>query len=354
MLGLKLRSAGALVLLVALFWPAPSAAAPRPAERQGGLPRIGLVLDGSRDDESFNQLAYEGALIARTRYDINFSYVEAATGSTPVYVRDLERFARQGYDLVIGVGFTMAPAMLQAARAFPRTHFALVDSEPVDARGRTVNVSNVANLLFREQESGYLVGYMAGLMEKEKIGSATHNTIGALGGISIPPVNRYIAGYSQGARAADPRIKILLAYNGSFSDQARAYQIGLRQIRRRADILFQVAGAAGLGYLNAAQAKSHYGIGVDADQSYLGSYIMTSAIKRVDQAIVLTVGNLVGGRFRAGDNIFDLRDGGTGYGTVSPMVPQSVINQVNARASLIAAGKIVPTTVISLTTSGGP
>jgi basic membrane protein A len=335
------------LLLAALSMPASTGAAPRSAGRATAPPRIGLVLDGSRDDQSFNQLAYEGALIARTRYGVNFSYVQSRKMSTQVYARDLKRFARQGYALVIGVGFTMARAMLQAARAFPHTHFALIDSAPVDARGRTVNARNVANILFREQESGYLVGYMAGLMEKQKVGTARHNTIGVMGGISIPPVNRYIAGYIQGARAADPSIKILPAYNGSFTAQGRAYQIGLHQIARGADILFQVAGAAGLGYLKVAQQKNVYGIGVDADQSYLGSYMMTSAVKRVDQAIVLSVSKLVDGTFRGGDNIFDLQNHGTGYATVGSMVPQGIIDQVNAQEQLIAAGKLVPTTVIS-------
>jgi basic membrane protein A len=242
----------------------------------------------------------------------------------------------------------MAAAMLQAARALPHTAFALVDSAPVDARGRTVNVNNVANLVFREQESGYLVGFMAGLMEKQKIARARNNTIAAMGGIRIPPVTHYIAGYIQGARAADPQIRILLAYSGSFTDQDRALKIGFAQISRGADILFPVAGAAGLGYLKAAQQKHVYGIGVDADQSVLGSFMMTSAVKKVDQAIVRTIGRLVAGKFRGGDNIFDVRNQGTGYETVGSMVPQTIVDQVNMQERLIAAGKVVPTTVISL------
>jgi basic membrane protein A len=344
----KRRCAIALLLsLAALSMPAYIDAAPRTASHARAPLRVGLVLDvNGRDDEGFNQLAYEGAVMARSVYAINFDYVEASAGSTPIYAQNLERFARQGYDLVIGVGFLMAQAMLQAARAFPHTDFALVDSAPADASGRTVNMKNVANLFFREQESGYLVGYMAGLMEKEKVGAARHNTIGAMGGVSIPPVNRYIAGYIQGARAADPGIKILLGYSGSFTAEPPAFVIGLDQIARGADILFQVAGSSGLGYLRAAQQKHVYGIGVDADQSYLGSYIMTSALKKVDQAIVGIVGDVASGSFKGGDINLSLKNDATGYGTVGMMVPQSIIAQVNAQARLIAAGKLVPTTVI--------
>jgi basic membrane protein A len=285
-------------------------------------------------------------LIARTVYRINFDYVVSSAASTQVYTQNLERFARQGYGLVIGVGFPMNVAMFRAARAFPATHFGLVDAQPVDETGTTVNMKNVANLLFKEQESGYLVGYMAGLMEKGKVGTARHHTIGVLGGLSIPPVNRYIAGYIQGARAADPGIKILLGYSQSFTDEGLAHTIGLGQIARGADILFQVAGASGLGYLQAAEEKQVYGIGVDADQAYLGAYIMTSAVKKVDQAVVVTVGNMINGSFKGGDNIFSLKNNATGYSPAGPMVPQSIIAQANAQEHLIAAGRLVPTTAI--------
>jgi basic membrane protein A len=309
--------------------------------------RVGLALDiGGRDDKSFNQLAYEGAQEAQQKYGITFSYVTAPSISDQIYLQNLSTFARQGYNLVIGVGFLMAKAMYKAAKAYPNTHFALIDSAPSDAKGNTVNLPNVANIFFREQESGYLVGYMAGLMEKGKVGAAIHNTIGAMGGISIPPVNRYIAGYIQGARAADPSIKIKLGYSGDFNDQGKALNIGLAQIAQGADILFQVAGGAGLGYLKAAQKKGGYGIGVDADQSALGPYIMTSALKKVDKAVLLTIGRTQAGSFKGGDNLFSLANAATGYGKVGSFVPNSIILQVAAQAKLIASGKIVPVTVI--------
>ncbi|HWE60325.1 MAG TPA: BMP family ABC transporter substrate-binding protein, partial [Chloroflexota bacterium] len=216
-----LAAACALLLpLSALSLPAHTSAAPRVATHARAAVHVGLVLDvGGRDDKSFNQLAYEGATAAQKKYGIQFNYVQSPTVSDQVYYEELARFARAKDDLVIGVGFLMSKAMLKVAQQFPNEHFAIIDSSPQDAKGNTVNLPNVANIYFREQESGYLVGYMAGLMEKGKVGKATHNVIGTMGGISIPPVNRYIAGYIQGARAADPSIKIKLGYSQSFTDE---------------------------------------------------------------------------------------------------------------------------------------
>ena len=301
---------------------------------------------GGLDDKGFNHMADLGALAAQKQYGITFKPIQTRVQSDALYYANLATFARQGYDLVFGIGFAMQASMYKVAKAYPKVHFGLVDGAPTDAKGNTVNLPNVANLFFREQESGYLVGYMAGLMEKGKVGTATHNIIGAMGGFSIPPVNRYIAGYYQGARAADPSVKIILQYSSSFNDQNVSDHIGLSQISKNADILFAVAGGAGLGYLNAAKTKNVYGIGVDSDQLYLGPYMMTSAVKKVDQAVLQTIGAFVTGKFKAGDNTFDLSTNSTGYGTVGSMVPKSIAAQVAAQAKLIASGKLVPTTVI--------
>ena len=337
-----------LIPLAAMLLPAQGASAHVAAARSHAAAlRIGLVLDtGGRNDKGFNQLAYEGAQTAQTMYGIQFSYVTTTTVSDALYYQNLASFARQKYDLVIGVGFLMENAMYKVSKAYPNEKFALIDGAPTDPKGNTVNQPNVANLFFREQESGYLVGYMAGLMEKGKVGAATHGVIGTMGGIPIPPVNRYIAGYVEGARAADSSIKIKLGYNGDFNNLGKAENIGLGQVAAGADILFAVAGGAGNGYLKAAEKKGVYGIGVDADQIFLGPYIMTSAVKKVDKAVLLTIAAVKNGTFKGGDNLFTLKNDATGYGTVGKMVPAGIIAQVKAQAALIAAGKIVPTTVI--------
>ncbi|MDQ2742745.1 MAG: BMP family ABC transporter substrate-binding protein [Chloroflexota bacterium] len=306
---------------------------------------VGLVTDvGGINDKSFNHLAYLGLEKARTKYHIKADYIQS-TGAAD-YVPNLTHFARAHYDLTIGVGFLMTGAMYQVATQFPGQKFALIDGAPTNAKGATVNLRNVANLFFKEQESGYLVGIIAGLMEKNHVGVATHNTIGFMGGVSIPPVNRYIAGYVAGARHADPGIHILRGYSQSFTNEGAGKEIGLTQISGGADILFQVAGASGLGYLAAAQQRGKYGIGVDASQGYLGRFVITSALKKVDVAVLLMIKQTMQGRFRGGDHHFDLQNNSTGFAKPSPVVPSWVTAQARTYERLIKRGSIVPPTII--------
>ncbi len=303
--------------------------------------RVGVVLDvGGPNDHSFNQLAYEGLQEAGAKLHSKDNFV---TSRGPAdYVPYLSLFASRHYDLTIGVGFLMANAMYTVAKQYPNQKFALIDSAPADASGNNVNLPNVENLFFKEQESGCLVGIMAGLMEKEKVGKAKHNTIGWMGGISIPPVNRYIAGYVACARKVDPSVKFRSGYSQSFTDVGKGKEIGLAQISAGADILFQVAGNSGNGYLAAAQQRGKYGIGVDADESNLGTYVMTSALKKVDQAVFLTVQSVVNHRFHSGDHRFSLKNNGTGYAAPASYVPASIVAQVNAWAAKIKSGKYSP------------
>src|SRR5439155_962359 len=135
-------------------------------------------------------------------------------------------------------------------------------------------------------DRGYLVGYLAGLEEKRRPGP---DLVGSVGGEKQPPVDRFIAGYQAGAKAADPGIKVVNGYSQDFTDQAKCKQIALNQIEQGAGVVFQVAGACGLGALDAAKEKHVWGIGVDADQSFLGPHILTSAVKRVDAAVFLAI-----------------------------------------------------------------
>ncbi len=179
------------------------------------------------------------------------------------------------------------------ASAFPKNKFAIVD---VDATGLKHKPKNVEGLLFHEQEAGYLVGYAAGLWAKSHNGKA----VGSVGGLKIPPVDRYIAGFQYGAKKADPGIKTLNGYSNDFVKQAKCKETALNQIAQGSVVEFQVAGQCGLGVLDAAHEKNIFGVGVDADQGYLGSWVMTSALKRVDVAVYNAIqaanhGTLAGG-----------------------------------------------------------
>lgn len=302
---------------------------------------VGLVTDvGGLHDKSFNRGADLGLKAAERQFGITGTVVESKTLAD--YVPNLRRFAQQHTGLTIAVGFSMQNAVYRIAREFPHDKFALVDAAPTDARNRVRNLSNVANLFFKEQESGYLVGIIAGLMEKHKVGKATHGVIGYLGGVSIPAVDRYLAGYVAGAQRADPGITILGGYAQSFENPPAGLSVGLDQINHHADILFQVAGASGQGYLSAAQRRGVYGIGADSNQRYLGSYIIASALKRIKVAVKIAIRQAQVGQFSGGDHRLGLAQKATGFAVSSTALPPSIVAQAKAYARKIAAGSIVP------------
>jgi basic membrane protein A len=303
--------------------------------------KIGLVTDiGGLNDRGFNHLSYVGLQRAQRELGVQQRVYQAK--STQEYVPNLSTFARQGYDLTIGVGFTEAIAIDTAATNFPKAKFAIVD---VDQSLEPHKPKNLLGLLFREQETGYLVGYLAGLEEKRRAGP---DVIGSVGGQKQPPVDRFIAGYQAGAKAANPGITVLNNYSEDFADQAKCKQIALNQIEQGAGVIFQVAGGCGLGALDAAQEKGVWGIGVDADQSFLGPHILTSAVKRVDTAVFLAIKSVVEDRFKGGTNlIFGLKQNGVGIGKISPKVPKSDVQALYKVRADIISGKIknIPTEV---------
>jgi basic membrane protein A len=247
---------------------------------------------------------------------------------------------------VIAVGFLMESAIGQVAKQFPKTHFAIIDDSVKSAGIK--GAKNVEGLLFKEQESGYLAGYLAGLMEQRsgpRLNKA--NVVSTVGGIKLPAVDHYIAGFQAGAKKADPTIKTLNGYSNSFTAQDKCKSLAEAQIAQGSDIVFQVAGGCGLGALSAANSHHYWGIGVDADQGYLGPYILVSAIKRVDQAVYLTTQAEEKGTFHGGTDVtFSLKDGGTGIAGISKLVPPALVSKVDSIASQIKSGKIVPPNVV--------
>jgi len=291
------------------------------------------------NDRGFNHLSYVGLLRAQRELGLQQRVYQAK--STQEYIPNLSTFARQGYDLTIGVGFTEADAIDTVATNFPNSKFAIVD---VDQTQEKHKPANLLGLLFTEQETGYLVGYLAGLEEKRLPGK---DVIASVGGQKQPPVDRFIAGYQAGARAADPGVTTLNAYSDDFNDQAKCKQIALNQIDQGASVVFQVAGGCGLGALDAAKEKGVWGIGVDADQSFLGPHILTSAVKRVDTAVFDAIKLVADGKFKGGNIVFGLKDNGVGIGKISPKVPKSEVKKVMQIRADIIAGKIknIPTEV---------
>jgi basic membrane protein A and related proteins len=273
--------------------------------------RVGMVTDiGGLNDRSFNESAYKG--LQKAESDLGIEIRAVTSKSNADYVPNLSTLARQKYDLVIAVGFLMAEATEKVAGQFPDTNFAIIDSSQAAMKSKPKNVEGI---LFKENEAGYLVGFMAGLYAKDKGGDQVVSTVG---GLKIPPVDAYIAGFQKGAKDANGDIKTLNAYSEDFVDQAKCKELALNQIAEGSQVVFQVAGQCGLGALDAAKEKGKQGIGVDADQGYLGDHIMTSALKKIDEAVFTTVQEVQDGSFKAGtDNVFDVKSGGVGYGKVN-------------------------------------
>jgi basic membrane protein A len=301
--------------------------------------KIGMVTDiGGLNDRSFNAAAYTGLKESKSQLGADIRVLTSSSNAD--YVPNLSSLARQKYDLVIAVGFLMSDATEKVAKSFPNTKFAIIDSSQAAMKSKP---ANVAGLLFAEQQSGYLAGYMAGLYVKDKGGK---QVISSVGGQKIPPVDHYIAGYQAGAKAANPKIQALNDYSQDFVDQAKCKELALTQIAKGSQVVFQVAGQCGLGALDAAKEKGVQGIGVDVDQAYLGPQVMTSALKKIDQAVLQTVKKLQDASFKAGDTLFDLKNNGTGIGKTNS-VGKKYVPEVAKVAAKIKSGAItnIPDTV---------
>jgi basic membrane protein A and related proteins len=298
-----------------------------------------LVTDiGGLNDKSFNHLAYVGLLTAQ-KHGIKGRVIQSKSPAD--YIPNLQACVRSGAGITIGVGFLMTDAMDAVASSFPSDKFAIVD---VDVTGMKHKPKNVEGLLFKEQEAGYLVGYAAGLYVKATGGTA----VGSVGGLKIPPVDRYIAGFQFGAKKADPGIKTLNDYSQDFVAQAKCKEKALNQIGNGSKVEFQVAGQCGLGVLDAAHSKNIFGIGVDADQGYLGPWVMTSALKKVDVSVYSAISSAKAGKLHGGkDVVFDAKVNGVGYGKWSPRVSAAIKSAVAAQFKLLKAGKVrgIPATV---------
>jgi basic membrane protein A len=308
--------------------------------KAAGAYKVGLITDiGGLNDRGFNHLAFVGLKRAESDLGVNGRVVESK--SPGEYIPNLSALARQGYDLVIGVGFTEIQAMGKVANKFPHTHFAIVDVSNADLEGHPANAEG---LLFHEEQVGYLAGYAAGLAAKARGGKA----VSTVGGQKQPPVDRFIAGFQAGAKKADPGIQTPNAYSQDFSNPAKCKEIALNQIAQGSVVVFQVAGGCGLGALDAAKEKSVWGIGVDADQGFLGPHVLTSATKGVDEAVFLSIKDAQAGKFKGGkDAVYGLNQKGVGLGKFSPKAPPGIEAQVEKIKQQIVAGKLkgIPTTV---------
>ncbi|MCL6452643.1 MAG: BMP family ABC transporter substrate-binding protein [Alicyclobacillus sp.] len=302
---------------------------------KGGTFKVGLVTDtGGLNDHSFNHLADVGLTNAEKQLGVQGEVVQSQSAND--YVPNLTRFARNGDNLVIAVGYLMEQAVEQVAKEYPNTKFLIIDDAITDR-------PNVASAIFKTEQCGYLVGAMAGLMEKDKSikGINSQNVLGVVGGQQIPPVTSYIAGFIEGAKKVDPGVNVIVKYANSFTDQAAGQQLAQSEISQGADIIFPVAGGTGNGAIDAAKAAGVYAIGVDANQNYLApNTVVTSALKAVDTATFDVIKQAQAGDFKSGVQYFDLANNGVGIAPPISAVPQSIVDQVNQLKQQIQSGQI--------------
>ncbi len=341
--------AALLIAVVAMTTVAAGSATAKP--RASSDVKVGLVTDvAGLGDKSFNYLAGEGLKQAEKKFGIEGDVTVSKSNND--YVRNITKYALRGYDLIIAVGYLEEQAVGQVAKKFPKVKFAIID-DSVTVKALK-GLPNVQGILYKEWEAGYLVGYLAGLFEKSKAkGLNSQNVISSVGGIAIPPVDHYIAGFQYGARAANPTVKLLNGYSGDFVAQDKCQGLAQQQIAQGSDIIFQVAGQCGLGAINAARDKGYWGIGVDANQALvIGSkQLLASATKGVDVSVVAVIKQVIDGKFRGGkDLLLGINEKGAGIQGINGAVPADIRKKLNAVMTKMKAGKIkIPSKPMKLT-----
>ena len=285
--------------------------------------KIGLITDvGGVNDGSFNQSAWEGLEKAGEELGVEVNYLESATDAD--YQPNMETFVDEDYDLIISVGYMLA----EAAEANPDTKFAIIDDSSID-------LPNVTSLMFKAEQASYLVGYVAGLTTKT-------NNIGFVVGMTNETMNQFGYGYCAGAIDANPDITVQQFNANSFADSATGKTMANTAITNGADIVFQAAGATGLGVIEACQEAGVYAIGVDSDQSSIApKTVLTSAMKRVDNAVYDAVQELIDDKLEGGVQTFDLAAGGVDIAPSQDLISDDVIKAVDEVKEKIISGDVV-------------
>ena len=301
---------------------------------------VALISDiGKFNDRSFNQSQLEGLKRAKAQLGVNI--LPKQSNSVSDYLPNLTGAVRAHANLVISAGYLLAGATATMAKKFPNTHFAITDYSsavpPLGSKTFKPLYKNVEGLTYAANESGCLVGVLAAKMAKKMGG----NTIGAVGGLKIPPVTIWIAGYRYCAKKAVPGTKVLINYSQDFVAADKCKTVAENQIAQGAKVLFQVAGGCGLGTLKAADEAGIWGIGVDKDQYNDAKRVLTSGVKRVDNGVFLAAQQEQQGKFAAGsDLLFNLKNGGMSVGKINPSVPAAYVKLMNSYKAKIIAGTL--------------
>ncbi|MEW2165390.1 BMP family ABC transporter substrate-binding protein [Streptomyces sp. NPDC007084] len=275
---------------------------------------------GGKGDQSFNDAAFSGLEKAKKEFGYKTADIEPTDNETDADKQQrLESLAKQGYNPVIGIGFAYGPALEKAAAKFPKTTFGIVDS--------VVPGKNVTSLVFAEQESSYLAGVAAAKATKS-------NTVGFVGGVDVPLIHKFEAGYTQGVKDTKPGVKVLSQYltqtaaEGGFSSPDKGKAAAEGQLEKGADVVYAAAGLSGQGVIQAAAKDKKWAIGVDSDQykqeplAAYKDYILTSALKDVGGAVYTLAKSVHDGKPLTGTQTFDLKVNGVGLADSNPKMAE--------------------------------
>jgi len=318
---------GMLLAVMALGFAGGGSQAATPAAE--GTVSIAMVTDvGGINDQSFNQSAWEGLQRAQSELGVKVSYVESNQSAD--YPRNLETLVDSNNDLIWGIGFLMGDVLLAEAQNNPTQKYAIIDVAYADTP------SNLIGVVFREQEPSFLVGYIAGKMTES-------NKVGFVGGVKFALIEKFEYGFRAGVASANPDAEVYVQYAESFTDAAAGKAIATQFYQQGADIVFHAAGGVGDGVIEAAREQGRWAIGVDRDQNDLApENVLTSAMKRVDNAMFNVAKELAAGRFAGGTTVeYGLAEGGVGIAPSSNKhVPADILAEVQQIENRITTGAL--------------
>lgn len=293
--------------------------------------RAAMVTDvAGLTDRSFNATSWKGMQRAEKELGVEIKAVESRAVAD--YETNLTLLARQGYDVVFAVGFALYDPLSKVAVQFPKTKFAIIDTD-------APKLPNCKGIVFREQEGCFITGALAAMVSKT-------GKLGFVGGLDIPLIKRFEVGYRAGAYSVNPKIEVIAGYAGSWEDPTKGKELALSQYERGADIVFTASGKTGLGVIEAARTKGngYYAIGTDADQDYLApGRVLTSMMKGLDTALYDVVRDVKEGKFKADNQSFGLKENGVG---LTPMkytrdkLPVDALKRIDALKQQIISGAI--------------
>jgi len=290
--------------------------------------KVGLITDvGGIHDHSFNETSWKGMEKAKEDFGVEINYLESKTDAD--YSSNIESFVDEDYDLIVCVGFKLAEATKKAAESHPDKKFAIIDD------ASNASLPNVTCLTFKQEQASYLVGYVAGLVTKK-------NNVGFVLGMASEMMNKFGYGYLAGVYAANPKATVQQIDANNFADPAIGKTSATTMITNGADVIFHAAGGTGVGVIQACQENKISAIGVDTDQSSLApDTVITSAMKRVDNAVYDSVKQLVDGTLKGGEVVYDLSKGGVDIAPTTKLLSEDVLKKVEEVKAKILSGEIV-------------